>query len=217
MSAGTLAIALPANAQDEKKDEPASTRDEVRRDRPERVRAADGDRARQRSQNAPMGLLGLLDKDANGELDKAELEAAAASLLTLDKNKDGKVTQDELATLFRRGDRQRPAADRPSGGAADKPTARPTDRGRGFGMEQFAQLDSDGDGKISKEEAPERMSGRWDRMDTNGDGFLDKTEQEAVVKFVRERMNNAGGGGRRDRAVEGQGETDKPKRPAVEE
>ena len=41
------------------------------------------------------------------------------------------------------------------------------------------QLDTDGDGKVSKEEAPEPMRGRFDSMDTNGDGFIDRSEHEA--------------------------------------
>ena len=50
--------------------------------------------------------------------------------------------------------------------------------------------DSDGDGKVSKSEAPERLQAFFDRMDPNGDGFIDAEEMAAM----RERF---GGGGRR--------------------
>ena len=51
--------------------------------------------------------------------------------------------------------------------------------------------DKDGDGKISKEEAPEFMQSFFDRVDTNGDGLLDKTEAEAM----RQRRGSGGGRG----------------------
>lgn len=59
----------------------------------------------------------------------------------------------------------------------------------------LAQFDADGDGKISKEEAPERMQERFDTMDANGDGFIDQEEMQAM----RQRLGGRGGpgGGRR--------------------
>lgn len=51
--------------------------------------------------------------------------------------------------------------------------------------------DKDGDGKISKEEAPEFMQTFFDRVDTNGDGVLDKAEMEAM----RQRRSSGGGRG----------------------
>ena len=54
----------------------------------------------------------------------------------------------------------------------------------------IAALDKDGDGKISKDEAPGGMKDRFDSMDSNGDGFIDKAEQAALMK----RFQGAGGG-----------------------
>jgi len=52
--------------------------------------------------------------------------------------------------------------------------------GRGEGRRfDPMQADVDGDGKISREEAPERMQAAFDEIDTNGDGFLDEAEFEA--------------------------------------
>jgi len=62
--------------------------------------------------------------------------------------------------------------------------------GPGAGFDLMAS-DKDGDGKISKEEAPEFMQTFFDRVDTNGDGVLDKAEMEAM----RQRRGSGGSRG----------------------
>ena len=81
--------------------------------------------------------------------------------------------------------RGRPEGSRPGSGEG-----RPGGGGRG-GFD-LNSLDKDGDGKISKDEAPEQMQRFFDRMDGNSDGFIDKAEIDAM----RSRMSG-GGGGRR--------------------
>lgn len=49
--------------------------------------------------------------------------------------------------------------------------------------------DTDGDGRVSRAEAPERMQAFFDRIDTNGDGFIDAAENNAA----RQRMQSGGG------------------------
>jgi hypothetical protein len=60
---------------------------------------------------------------------------------------------------------------------------------RGGGADQMIarifESDADGDGKLSRSEAPERMVKRFDQMDTDGDGFVEKAELEA--RFGRRR------------------------------
>lgn len=46
---------------------------------------------------------------------------------------------------------------------------------------QFQQLDQNHDGKISKEEMPERLRPNFDRVDSNHDGGISKEEHLAVV------------------------------------
>lgn len=60
----------------------------------------------------------------------------------------------------------------------------------------LSALDKDGDGKISKDEAPDRMKDGFDSMDTNGDGFIDKAEQAALIKRFQSRGGGGGGAGR---------------------
>lgn len=113
-------------------------------------------------QGAPGGFLArmpitkALDKDANGELSAEEIAGASAALLTLDKNGDGKLTEDEI---------------------------RPVRQPRGESPQQIAHqmvenLDKNGDHKISADELPERMKPMMERLDANKDGFI--TEEEIV-------------------------------------
>ena len=49
------------------------------------------------------------------------------------------------------------------------------------GLPRFlAQHDTNGDGKIQKSEAPERLKNRFDELDTNGDGAIDAAEAGAM-------------------------------------
>lgn len=138
----------------------------------------------QREGDEPEGaaaLLAVLDRDGDGELSRGEIDMAIVVLRRLDENGDGKVATDEMvAPPVRRGGP--PAQARGSG-----------DR-RGGGLPPWDQLDSDGDGKISKEEAPGPMKERFDRLDQDKDGFIDKKEQESVNEMFR--RQRGGGQGR---------------------
>lgn len=71
--------------------------------------------------------------------------------------------------------------------------ARNADR-RGNPANMMRFLDKDKDGKISKDEAPERMAGRFDQIDANSDGFLDQTEMQNIFAN-RGNQSNRGAGG----------------------
>ena len=74
---------------------------------------------------------------------------------------------------------------------------------QGFGQDQgnpaprlmlmFKKMDRNGDGAISKREAPERLRENFDRADRNSDGVLDRKEQIAVMKRILESMKNGAG------------------------
>jgi HlyD family secretion protein len=98
------------------------------------------------------------------------------------------------------GNTQRsPAAGGPPGGGMREggpPSARGP--GGGGGPPDLMQSDQDGDGKISKEEAPEYMQSFFDRVDGNGDGVLDESEIQAMRNRSGGGDRGGGRGGRRD-------------------
>lgn len=73
-----------------------------------------------------------------------------------------------------------PGAGGPGAGAGGPGAGGPGAGGPGGGRGNLMRLDTDGDGKISREEAPEQMKSRFDTLDANGDGFLDQSDFEAM-------------------------------------
>lgn len=111
--------------------------------------------------------LKAMDKDGDGKLSVEELpESMRQRFQMMDTNGDGFIDEREMqaaAERMRRG-------------------------GAGGGMAQrMRRLDSDSDGRISREEAPGPMQGRFDQMDTNGDGYLDQKELEKAAERMRGR------------------------------
>ena len=64
-----------------------------------------------------------LDSDGNGEISSEEIKGAVAALKKLDKNKDGKLTEDELRPSF--GGRGGASGQRPSRGGQGRGAQRP--------------------------------------------------------------------------------------------
>ncbi|HET6423528.1 MAG TPA: hypothetical protein VFG20_07575 [Planctomycetaceae bacterium] len=67
--------------------------------------------------------------------------------------------------------------------------------------------DKDGDGKLSKDEASERMAANFEQWDANSDGFVDKDEIDAARARFRAQRGEGGGG---------PGGGARPRRPAAE-
>ena len=138
---------------------------------------------------------------------------AVVILRRMDQNQDGDVSQSEIRSLPRRPESsRRPDPQNPN---QNRPSRRPS-------LETF---DKDEDGKISKEEAPDRLKERFDEVDTNSDGFIDKEEQTAMFEAFRRRFQQGQGrqpnGSNPNRPNRpdpnaGQGRTERPRRPPVE-
>ncbi len=120
-----------------------------------------------------------LDADKDGVISSAEIENSVIALKNLDKNKDGKLTEEELRPDFSampgggpgRGGPGRGGPGRgPDGGA-----------GPGAGLDRLMAYDKNSDGKLSKEELPERIQSLIVRADADKDGFASKAELEQMI------------------------------------
>ena len=116
-------------------------------------------------QNDP--VLSTLDKDHNKEISAEELAAAPAVLLELDKNKDGKLSEDEVSP-------------QPGDGQGNRPRSR---RGPGIMrmMKALSALDADESGTIEEAEIKNAVAA-LQKLDVNHDGKL--TEEEAGMKYM---------------------------------
>jgi len=129
------------------------------------------------------------DTDGDGQIGKAEAPAPMQRFFDrVDSNSDGALDASEIAAM-----RNRPRGGGGGGGEGGGGGREGGGGGRGGGGRSFdmMQYDTDGDGKVSKDEAPERMRSFFDRMDPNSDGFIDSSEIEAM----RNRSRGGGGGG----------------------
>jgi Ca2+-binding EF-hand superfamily protein len=133
------------------------------------------------------------DKNKDGYLTKDELPPRlAANFERIDRNGDGKLDKQEvellLLVLRKRFEADAKASTKPSTNPSTKPE-----------VEQrvtqiLERLDTNRDGKISREEAKGPLANQFDRLDTNRDGYLDKSElRRAVERFM---AGNKGGPGR---------------------
>lgn len=137
-------------------------------------------------------ILQKLDTNGDGRVSKEELSKAGELFAELDENDDGQLDPRELMGPppegMGRGSQpgQNPAGRRPDMTDRRPDGDRPDNPQRGpFDGQFLARLDKDGDGKLSKDEAPERMKEGFARLDRNSDGFLDREEMADMFRQGR--------------------------------
>ena len=121
-------------------------------------------------------VVAALDLDGDGTISTEEAAQATASLKKLDKNGDGKLTEDELRPQF--GDRGPGGFGGERGGDRGGPGG---GAGGGDMVARMMEFDTDKDGKLSKSEIPERMQNMLTRGDEDKDGFLTRDELAKVA------------------------------------
>ena len=114
-------------------------------------------------------VLSTLDKDHNKEISPGELAAASTVLLTLDKNQDGKLSEDEVTSG--------------TGGRDGQTGGQRRRRGPGIMrmMKALSALDADESGTIEETEIKNAVAA-LQKLDENRDGKL--TDDEAGMKFM---------------------------------
>jgi len=141
-------------------------------------------------------ILNAVDVNQDGILSAAEIADAPAQIRKLDKNGDGKLTQDEAGLRMgggRGGGRGRGGEGRGGDGGGDEPPApAPTAAELTATLMMF---DANHNGQLEKSEVPERMQGLFERGDTNHDGVLTQDEIAKLAEANRQQANGGRGGG----------------------
>jgi hypothetical protein len=128
-----------------------------------------------------MPIMGAIDADHDHEISSKELKNASVALLTLDRNRDGKLSRDEIqpqggpANMRGPGGPGGPGGGRPGGPPGGPGGGRPGGPGGQGPPPVLAALDQNRDGELSSKEissAAESLK----ILDRNGDGRLTEDE-----------------------------------------
>lgn len=131
-------------------------------------------------------LFGRIDANADGQISDQEIQAEGkplyARLLRIaDKNRDGKLNQEEFEAGLQGGEKFEMSTSPTAGGGGLMQGG----TGQRPGADLLANIDRDKNGKISESEAPPRVKARFKELDKDGDGELDRRELGAAMMQAR--------------------------------
>ncbi|MGQ0633542.1 MAG: hypothetical protein ACT4QC_02935 [Planctomycetaceae bacterium] len=149
--------------------------------------------------NFQPAFLRRLDANGDGKLSRDEMRRAVEVFDELDTDKNGELDLRELMGgpgpmgFGRRpqppGSGAPPASEKPGGARSQAPTQPPSDKpattAASDGGNQYRRYDTDGDGRVSRDEAQGRLRKNFDRLDADGNGFLERDE---LRRALRERQ-----------------------------
>ena len=162
-----------------------------------------------RGGRGPGGGMMSADTDQDGKISRAEFMAQSAErFIKLDTNGDGRISGDEMKAMMERmreGGRmggRRGMGGEAAGAMMPPPPPPPGAEGGPIsgrhghhGGGRLARLDTNQDGKISRDEMRADADKHFDKLDTNGDGFIDKAEMDAARAKMKDRMGKMRMGG----------------------
>jgi Ca2+-binding EF-hand superfamily protein len=161
---GALFVLTTASAQNAKKDPPKKVPPQVE----------------ELLKLTPEEIINRFDKNGDGKLSKDELPAIFGKAFDAsDKNGDGKLDRAGVASMQTLLRNVFAAGNQPKTPA---PTEKDLDKIIDGLLKQF---DTNGDGKISRQEAKGRIADIFDQLDLNKDGFLDRKELRAFAERIQ--------------------------------
>jgi len=108
------------------------------------------------------------------------------------KPEGSSLTKEEFVKAFEEVLAKRAGAPAAKPAAGANKSAASANAGEGFDVDtmvgRLMKLSSRPDGKLTKNDLPERMQGRFDKIDTNQDGLVDETELRSWLTKVKRQL-----------------------------